>query len=117
MRNLTTPLLLAACVWLSACQAGAARADMPARVDHPTAQSRAELLRVVRNALNGSDVLLARDALTNDSLLIIEPKHLAGRDLRRPEHFRLLLSASRCVLVHQGTDTRLPLTTTTCTAE
>lgn len=117
MRNVTTPLLLAACVWLSACQAGAARADMPARVDHPTAQSRAELLRVVRNALNGSEVVLARDALTNDSLLIIEPKHLTGRDLRRPEHFRLVLSGAHCVLVHEGTETRMQLTDTTCRAE
>ena len=72
---------------------------------------------MVRNALNGSEVVLARDALTNDSLLIIEPQHLTGRDLRRPEHFRLVLSGARCVLVHEGTETRMRLTDTTCRAE
>ncbi len=117
MRYVSALTLLCANVVLSGCQGDAVRADVPAHITNPTAASRAELLRVVRNALNGSEVTIADDALTNDSLLIIEPKHLTGRDLRRPEHFHLLLSASRCVLVHQRTDTRLPLTTTTCAAE
>lgn len=102
---------------LSACKTGAVRADVPARIINPTPESRAELLRVVSEALNGRVVTLADGALTNDSLLIIEPKHLSGRDLRKPEHFRLVLSGSRCVLVNQGTEARYELTETTCTAE
>ena len=42
---------------------------------------------------------------------------LTGRDLGRPEHFRLVLSGSRCVLLHQETEARLQLTETSCVAE
>ncbi len=117
MRYVSALLLLSACVSLSACQSSAAQADVPARVDNPTAESRADLLRAVTGILNSSEVTLADDALTNDSLLIIEPKHLTGRDLRKPEHFQLVLRGTRCVLVHQETATRLLLVDTTCTAE
>ena len=117
MRCVSVPMFLVMGILLAGCQARAARPDVPAHVNNPTAESRAELLRVVRDALNGSEVTLADDALTKDSLLIIEPKHLTGRDLRRPEHFRLVLSGSRCVLVHQGTETRMRLMKTTCAVE
>jgi hypothetical protein len=50
-------------------------------------------------------------------LLIIEPAHLTGRDLRKPEQFQLVLSDSSCILVHQGTGARYELTETSCTAE
>ena len=83
----------------------------------PSPESRAELESIVSAALNGREVVIADDALSTDSLLIIEPSHLMGRDLRRPEHFRLVLSGSSCVLVHQGTDARYELTETNCTAE
>ena len=67
--------------------------------------------------MDGREVRLAGSALTDDSLLIIEPAHLMGRDLRRPEQFRLVLSGSTCVLLHQGVDARYELTETNCTAE
>ena len=88
----SVPMFIVLGIVLAGCQARAARPDVPAHVNNPTAESRAELLRVVRDALNGSEVTLADDALTKDSLLIIEPKHLTGRDLRRPEHFRRMVS-------------------------
>ena len=94
MRYIITLMLLGAILSMFSCKADARRADLPAYISNPTQQSRAELLRVVTEALNGSKVTIADDALTLGSLLIIEPKHLTGRDLRRPVHFRLMLSGT-----------------------
>lgn len=104
-------------MFLSACRTDSVRADVPALISNPGAASRAELRRVVSRALNSSAVTIADDALTSDSLLIIEPRRLTGRELGRPEHFRLVLSGSACALVHEETKSRFDLTETECVAE
>jgi hypothetical protein len=94
-------------------------------VTRPTEAGRAELLRAVTIALNGTPVTLADDALTHESLLIIEHAHprdahglpLNGRELGRPEQFRLVKSGSHCILVHQRTGKRYRLRSTTCDPE
>jgi hypothetical protein len=109
---------------LSACAQGLAHEEVPALIDHPTSESRAELAKVVSTALNGAPITLADDALTRDSVLIIERVQrrdaqglpLNGRELERPEQFRLLKSGRRCVLVHERTGKRWPLRSTTCRA-
>ena len=117
MRYFRVLMFASTVVLMATCKVDAMRADVPARVNNPTEESRAELLRVISKALNGRTVTLADNALTNDSLLIIEPKHLTGRDLRKPVHFRLMMSGSQCVLVHQETEARSELTQTQCAAE
>ncbi|MCZ6854155.1 MAG: hypothetical protein O7G86_09575 [Gammaproteobacteria bacterium] len=117
MKYISTLALIGAIFSMSTCKAVSMEADVPAHISNPTAESRSELLRVVREALNNSQVTIADNALMADSLLIIEPKHLLGRDLRKPNHFRLMLSDSNCVLIHQETEARSTLTQTTCTAE
>ncbi len=102
---------------VSACKTGDVRQDVPARITVPTPESHAELQHVVSNTLGGRAVTIADDALTKDSMLIIEPKHLTGRDLGRPDHFRLVLSDSRCVLVHEESNARIGLMETSCAAE
>ncbi len=96
---------------LSAC--ASAQPDVPAVLDNPSQESRAELARAVSAALNGVPVRLADDALTHDSLLIIEKAH-TGRDLDRPEHFHLVKAGTQCVLVHERTGRRLPLALARC---
>jgi hypothetical protein len=73
----------------------------------------------VSGALNVPTVTLADDALTHESLLVIERRpardaagqRLGGRDLDAPEQFRLVLDdQGRCTLVHLGTDRRYNLT-------
>ncbi len=117
MKHLQAFVVFAVIALLYGCKTDAVRDDVPACITDPTVESRAELLGVVSDALNGRAVTIADDALTHDSLLIIEPKHLTGRDLGRPEHFRLVLSGSRCILVHQETESRFELTETSCAAE
>jgi hypothetical protein len=81
--------------------------EQPAVIAEPTAQSRAELVRVVSAAMNGQPVTLADDALTRESVLVIErrtppgPQGRAatGRTLDMPEQFRLLMRGERCMLV------------------
>jgi hypothetical protein len=107
---------------LCACTSTLAQPAVPAIIDQPTTESRAELARVVSSALNGAPVTLADDALTRDSLLIIEKAHprdangvpLSGRDFGRPEHFRLVKIGEHCALEHERTGKRTTLASTTC---
>jgi hypothetical protein len=108
----------AALLALSACAGPRTQPPVPAVLVNPSEQDRIELSRMVGGALGGAPVLLAPDALTMDSVLIIEPVRprdaaglpLEGRELRSPERFRLELTGSRCVLIHERTDRRWTLT-------
>ena len=119
---MATVAAIAGILALASCQTRSARGDVPALLTNPTAQSRAELVRVVSSALNGAPLTLADDALTRDSALIIErarPRDaegmpLTGRDMGRPEHFRLVKNGSRCVLVQERTGRRWTLASATC---
>ena len=103
---------------LSACASGFAEPDVPAVIGKPTA----ELAQAVSRALNGAPVTLADDALTRESVLVIEKApardangvRLSGRDLGTPERFRLVKNGKQCVLVHERTGTRTTLAATTC---
>ena len=104
------------------CHPRLAPPDVPAVLTSPTAESHAELVRVVREAMNGAPVTLADNALTADDVLIVErarqpaakDMNLGGRETGRPEHFRLVKSGSRCVLVHQESGRRWTLEAATC---
>jgi hypothetical protein len=108
---------------LVACVSAASRSDEPAVISAPTPASREELARVVSAALHGAPVTLADDALTKESLLIIERARrrdadgvrIDGRVMEKPEQFELVKSASQCVLIHRRTGERHVLTHTTCT--
>ena len=117
MRSVSIMTVVGAVIFLSACKTDDVRQDVPAHIIDPTPESRAELQHVVSSTLGGRAVTIADDALTEDSLLIIEPKHLTGRDLGKPDHFRLVLSDSRCVLVHEESNARIGLMETSCAAE
>ena len=107
---------------LAACHARAAPRDVPAVITSPTAQSRAELVRVVSRALDRPTVTIADDALTADDTLIVERTArrdarglpLDGREQGSPERFRLVQNGTRCVLVHDRTGRRWALRTATC---
>jgi hypothetical protein len=117
---------VAACVWagllLPGCAQRKAPPEVPAVLTNPTDQSRAELRRVLGEAMNGVPVTIADDALTADDALIVEPAvkrdakdmNLGGRETRRPDHFRLVKSGSQCVLVHLETERRWTLTSAAC---
>lgn len=107
---------------LAACRSWPAERGVPAIVTHPTAASRADLERAVSQAFGGAPVRLARDALTRESVLIVGRAQardirglpLNGRELQRPQHFQLLLRASRCVLLHIETGRARVLAHTRC---
>jgi hypothetical protein len=109
---------------LPACRAWPAQAGAPAIVIHPTAASRADLERAVSQSFHGAPVRLADDALTRDSLLIIGRAQardvrglpLNGRELEHPQHFRLILRGTQCVLLHLETGKARVLTHTACRA-
>jgi hypothetical protein len=118
-------LIGGALVGLCACKADGAGGEMPARIVNPTPESRAELARVVSSTLDDADVTLADDALTTDSLLVIERRphrglqhgRIMGRDLGKPEQFRLLKHGEQCILVQVSSGKRWVLPETSCTEE
>ena len=110
-RAVTACAVLLLAQLLPAC--AAAQPEVPAVIDTPTNESRAELAQAVSSALHGAPVTLADDALTRTSRLIIE-KPLTGRDLDKPEHFQLVKTGTRCVLIHERTGKRTTLPSTRC---
>lgn len=116
--------LTAAGLLLGGCESLRGDEEVPALITQPTAESRAELVSALRQALNGAPVTIADDALTRDSVLIIERAardatgaRLDGRDTGRPERFQLLKTGSDCVLVHERTGNRTKLTSASCQRE
>lgn len=119
---------LAVLLLFAACKSGPEPQRVPegapARIVNPTPQSRAALAQAVRDALDGVPVMLADDALTRESTLVLEraahrdPEgHRAqGRELGRPERFTLFKTERDCVLVHERTGRRMALVATECAA-
>src|ERR1700738_3035004 len=103
-------------------RAQAAPPEVPAVIVHPTEESRAALAQAVSAALDGAPVTLADDALTKQSVLLLERGRrrdpdghpLSGRDLGMAERFRLLKRGDQCILVHEASARRFTLPATQC---
>lgn len=117
-------LIICGLMMLAGCRTTAVDGDVPARITEPTTASRTALQNAVNDALH-TDVLLADDALTNSSLLIIErtpPKTMQsppamGRIMEPPFRFQLVMHGSDCILVDARDGSRRKLENTRCVAE
>jgi hypothetical protein len=97
-------------------------AETPGVLVEPNDAARAELAGIVAAAVGSDSVLLADDALTTSSWLVIEravPRGLSappvgGRSLETPSRFRLFVVDGRCVLEHEGDGRRWTLTEARC---
>lgn len=115
-------MILASTLALFGCLVRLAPPDVPAVLTNPTGRTHAELARAVSRAMNGTPVTIADSALTSDDVLIVDRVvrrdargvELNGRETGRPEHFRLVKSGARCVLVHERTGWRWTLKSATC---
>lgn len=124
-RRESLPCVIAVAAFLASCASPETSLDVPALRINVDDRSTRELQGVVSSALDGVAVRIADDALTLESTLIIErglrrsvdrsPE--LGRDLGRPNHFRLILDTRQCFLVHEETGLRWMLTDTECTPE
>lgn len=125
MHRVQTSLIGCAALFAAACQSTPVNGEQPAVIVNPTGESRAELRQAVSGMLFGAEVLLADDALTETSVLIIERNKiqsmqhppLSGRDLGRPERFQLLTNGSECVLIRESNHARTELPETDCIPE
>lgn len=110
---------------LAGCRSAPLPEGVPAFIVDPDDESRRELRQIVSTALEQPSVQLADDALTDSSVLTVEPTAprgmnappATGRLLDTPERFRLLLDGPQCVLVHERTGMRWLLLDTDCEAE
>lgn len=109
---------VAACAVVLAACVTTARPETPALLANPDPATHAQLVKVVSDALGVATVTIADDALTHESMLVIERRpardaagqRLSGRDTQPPEQFRLLVDdQDRCTLLHLGTDRRYSL--------
>ena len=116
---------IAVCVLaITGCKNVATDAGQPAVIVDPDDASRAALQRTVNSALS-NEVLLADDALSDTSVLIIERKtpqsiegsHAQGRNMDLPIQFRLVTDGVSCILVDQRDESRHSLEDTRCVAE
>jgi hypothetical protein len=114
-------------VMITACTTASVAEDLPATIVPSEPHGAAELQAAVSKALDRTAVTLADDALTRDSVLIIEPARLRdsqgrqdraqGRETRMPERFRLVTSGQRCALIHERTGQRIELVHAKCAAK
>lgn len=108
---------------VSGCKQVAPDADQPAVIVDPTDAGRAALREAVNEEL-GTEVLLADDALTDTSILIIERKMpravtgspAQGRTMDPPVRFTLMTNGTDCVLVEDRSGSRYLLADTRCEA-
>ena len=123
MKIALIPLL--ACLLPAGCNMNSVHEERAALIVNPTDESRAELKRAVSDMLAGAEVLLAGDALTDSSVLVIERNRirglnsppLSGRDLGRPERFQLVTNGTECLLIREKDQSRHELLNTECVAE
>ena len=124
MRLPAAGISLLVVVTLAACKHVVPDADEPALIRDPSDASRAALQQAVNRAL-GTEVLLADDALTTTSVLIVErriPRGVTGspaqgRMMDEPVRFTLVTNGTDCVLVDERNGSRYPLANTDCVAE
>jgi len=89
-----------------------------------TEASRQELQTVISDALGGRSVIIADNAFTHQSRLIIERKPhldangqlLNGRVIEKPIHFKLVIINEQCWLTKFGSDAKWLLSQTNCKA-
>jgi len=124
MKNTTRAIALAVfAMSISGCKNVAPDADQAAVIADPDDASRAALQQTV-NAVLRTKVVLADDALTETSVLIIEHKipqsiegsPAQGRTMETPIQFRLVTDGTNCILVDQRDASRHILADTRCVA-
>lgn len=116
-----------ACLISATCQSAGSDepVDVFALVAESTPASTTEIRDVVENALDGRQILLANDAFTKSSLLVIERRRherlegtlSSGAAEEAPHRFRLVLDGEKCELVHLNSGKRHALNRTRCRAE
>ncbi|SDZ98915.1 hypothetical protein [Microbulbifer marinus] len=114
--------LIAPLVLLTACGSQPAHGDpRPALLAEPGPEVRAELQQLVSEAMHGVPVTLAADALTKESVLVVERKpqqpRLSGREFGQPVKFQLMLDEEACWLVRLSDGERWALRKATCRPE
>ena len=116
---------LAGILLLAGCQTMNVDADVPALITDPDDASRAALQAAVAASFGGLDVLLADDALTTTSVLMIErsPRRslnnnqAMGRVIEQPLRFQLVKNGVDCTLIDLRDDSRHVLADTSCVPE
>ena len=107
------------------CSAIDVEPDAPALLTNPGPESLREIEQTVATALDSTKVTIAADALTKNSVLVVERGLQSGigrapelgRDTGRPYRFQLVMNGSQCALVNQQNEVRLPLTVVECIKE
>ena len=116
---LTAPVALAACMAEVSGRHGLdGGQEQPALIAEPSPAGYAELHRLVVEGMHGAPVVLAPDAFTERSVLVVESgpgkpalpqPRLDGRKMQAPVKFHLVMDGEGCWLVRSADGQRWPL--------
>jgi hypothetical protein len=109
-------MIIALALTMVSCRPKEAQ-EVPALLTNPEPATLQEIENAVSNATGGGKVTLAADVLTRSSLLVIERSMSTGRDLGRPYHFQLVITAGECKLLDRQTGKHWPLVQAECIEE
>ncbi|WP_323845313.1 hypothetical protein [Microbulbifer magnicolonia] len=114
--------LLALLSAVTACGSQPAMGEpQPALLTESGPEVREELRRVVSAAMYGVEVTLAEDALTRESLLVVERQRqqprLSGREMVPPTKFQLVVGGGACWLMRLADGERWELRKASCRPE
>ena len=123
MKRIGTFVVLA--MLAASCGTPEVQPVVPALLTNPGPETLQEIEQTVSTALNDTKVTLAADALTKNSVLVIERgmqrsidrPPVMGRDLGRPVRFQLVIDGQQCILVDQQSGQHWPLATVECVEE
>lgn len=107
---------------LMGCRGSLQAQEQPAVLEDNKAETHVELEQVVSKALGQVPISLAMGALTQTDRLIVERKKhrtieggvLDGRSRELPDHFRLVIKDTNCLLIHEESGKRYPLSKGKC---
>ena len=116
---------LCALFLLESCQTTATNSDTPALIVRQTEAGRAELRNTLSGLFGGQEIILADDALTHSSMLVLQHtwkqkpdgQPALGRNVARPFRFRLIKRGDSCFLVDMRDGQGYLLAGTICTPE
>ena len=122
MKRLPAICVMVLLLSLAGCNARATAEPAPARLQSPDAEARAELTRLVREAVGQYQVSFTLATLQDQGFLLLERTpaqdpaghRLPGRDLSEPERFELWLQGDQCVLRQVRSGAEWPLEHAEC---
>lgn len=92
-------------------------AGVPALLLEPDAATHNQVVQAAAKLLQQPSLVLAEDAFSKSSPVVLERSQLPGREMSRPEQLQLMLDGKGCYLLRSSSAATARLPDTRCRAE